>query len=497
MKKLSAFLFLILLILISVNSNAQIGDTVITRNNEKVYKFNGIKYYPQIFHDYDNSENNWVALSKGRYEVNFEIYKIDNDLYVQDSIKTSAKNLSIKYNNKIYGIHMRNYKYVDGMGYMDTITFYCYDINGTQLIKNIISTYNSDTLKYGNLSSNVLFTKERNFVILQKNFTYSSNGYSKLIVLDTLGNVLKTKIHKLEEDSDIEIVENDSNFEFFSNIYSDTIYTKIFVLDKNTLDVIDTIEGFDSKISKSNLYNINDSTYITVGNYDEGFDDMQMQIKIANRNKLNSKVIKLPLGISNSIDDDCFFPEFSKKLDYINLDSIYFVCYSSKDTIINNVINPMNSKYQILRIINFNINGNLNYDYAYDFDTNTWKFITGVKATTEGGLIIAVITLTESYFIKFMPNGFVGLSNVESGERASLRVYPNPAKDFVLVDIEADRFVEADIEIYDLGGRMVKKSKLSAKVGNRIDVSDLRAGVYGYRVVLNGKGVSGKIVIGE
>ncbi|MBP1629947.1 MAG: hypothetical protein H6Q15_840 [Bacteroidetes bacterium] len=494
MKKQIGF---IVLFLIPFAINAQIGDTVITRNNEKVYKFDSTKYYPKIFHDYDDYDNNWVTLINRGTNNDLDIYKLDNNLNILDSLKTATQNLSIKLNNKLYGIDNHTYKYTNNNIFIDTITFFCYDINGNQLIRKIIGTYDSDTLKFESLNSIVFFTKEKQFLIIQNNYTYSPILYSKLMIIDTLGNILKTKIHKFEEYSGVEIVETDSNYELLSNIHYDKMYTKIFSLDKNNLEIIDTIDGFDSEIANTNLYNINDSTFVTIGSYDEGYDEMQTQIKIVNRHTLKCKTIKFPIDIKNQVDFACFLPEFSKKLDYINTDSIYYVCYSFKDTIYNRVINPMNSKYQILRIINFNINGDLNYDYAYGFDTTTWKQVNGIKATTDGGLIIAVETLKEGYLIKFMPNGFVGLSNVESGERASLRVYPNPAKDFVLVDIEADRFDKADIEIYDLNGRMVKSSRLSAKVGNRIDVSDLKAGVYSYRVVLNGKGVSGKIVIGE
>ncbi|MFV0501598.1 MAG: T9SS type A sorting domain-containing protein, partial [Bacteroidales bacterium] len=136
------------------------------------------------------------------------------------------------------------------------------------------------------------------------------------------------------------------------------------------------------------------------------------------------------------------------------------------------------------------------FDYAYDLDTNTWKYINGIRATSDGGLIIAVTTFYEGYFIKFMPNGFVSITNIETNEKASIKVYPNPARDFINVDIEADRFSSSEIELFDIQGRLVKKSKLNAQIGNRIDVSSLNPGAYTYRVVINGKGISGKVIIG-
>ena len=63
--------------------NAQIGDTIIKHNNEKIYKFNGINYFPLIFNDIDQKENNWLGLyNKGNYVA----YKVDNNLNIIDSI---------------------------------------------------------------------------------------------------------------------------------------------------------------------------------------------------------------------------------------------------------------------------------------------------------------------------------------------------------------------------------------------------------------------------
>ena len=46
-------------------------------------------------------------------------------------------------------------------------------------------------------------------------------------------------------------------------------------------------------------------------------------------------------------------------------------------------------------------------------------------------------------------------------------------------------------------GKLVKKSKLNSKKENRINVSNLNSGAYNYNVSLNGKTISGKIIIGK
>ena len=96
-----------------------------------------------------------------------------------------------------------------------------------------------------------------------------------------------------------------------------------------------------------------------------------------------------------------------------------------------------------------------------------------------------------------MPNGFIGLVNIETGEKETIKVYPNPARDYINVDIEASNFKQSDIELFDMQGKLVKKEKLKSKLGNRIGVSNLNAGAYTYNVSLNGKTISGKVIIGK
>ncbi|MDD4685441.1 MAG: T9SS type A sorting domain-containing protein, partial [Bacteroidales bacterium] len=89
------------------------------------------------------------------------------------------------------------------------------------------------------------------------------------------------------------------------------------------------------------------------------------------------------------------------------------------------------------------------------------------------------------------------LTNVETGERETIKVYPNPAKDYIYVDIDATNFDKGEIELFDMQGKLVKRAKLNAKQGNRVDVSNLNAGAYTYNVSLNGKTISGKIIVGK
>ncbi|MDD4002304.1 MAG: T9SS type A sorting domain-containing protein [Bacteroidales bacterium] len=96
-----------------------------------------------------------------------------------------------------------------------------------------------------------------------------------------------------------------------------------------------------------------------------------------------------------------------------------------------------------------------------------------------------------------MPNGLASILDIETKEKETIKVYPNPAKEILYIDIDCKNFTKSEIELFDMQGKLVKKSKLNSKKENRINVSNLNSGAYNYNVSLNGKTISGKIIIGK
>ncbi|MBP1630412.1 MAG: hypothetical protein H6Q15_1305 [Bacteroidetes bacterium] len=500
--------------------------------------------YAQTYNEILRNDNSVIKASLGNRQCLFKINDVDEDtLWVnfiddmssatpQSRIMSLDKNLNIcsnitippyfnrgpmisdKVNDKFYSIDYTS---------LDTILFVSFDRSGNKLIEKPIWTNNNiDTFGIGwsfkllTLSNkNFLFVGEVQFPSTRQSHTITKLDAVKFILIDTMANIINTKIYSQKSswfmmsmcEMGNHIVLDKTGLPVDTGSFS-TFGTSF--IDKQTLEIVDsiprkwildTMSGGDITqcVGNFELESLNDSLY--VGIYDKWGHP---GIRVINKNTKQeiSKIFYTVDGGDDNIPpaDGSYWagvyeaystvvPRFA----YKNTDSIYTAYLVKLDqTWLSGWI----------ELMNFGIDGKINFVYRFSIlDSTHTPFITGMKAYDDGSLVITAMNsvpgVRETWLIKFNPNGLVGLSNFESGEKASLRVYPNPAKDFVLVDIEADRFEKADIEIYDLGGRMVKKSKLSAKVGNRIDVSDLKAGVFSYRVVLNGKGVSGKIVIGE
>lgn len=141
-------------------------------------------------------------------------------------------------------------------------------------------------------------------------------------------------------------------------------------------------------------------------------------------------------------------------------------------------------------IVNYNIIGDTNFVYRI---YNGYSNILGLKATSDGGVIL----LFGNSLVKFMPNGLASILDIETKEKETIKVYPNPAKEILYIDIDCKNFTKSEIELFDMQGKLVKKSKLNSKKENRINVSNLNSGAYNYNVSLNGKTISGKIIIGK
>jgi len=70
-----------------------------------------------------------------------------------------------------------------------------------------------------------------------------------------------------------------------------------------------------------------------------------------------------------------------------------------------------------------------------------------------------------------------------------LNVFPNPCKDFFYIELQAD----AEISIYNGIGQLVLKTIV--KVGEPVDVSKLKNGIYVTFIVSKGFSNSGKLTI--
>jgi hypothetical protein len=71
-----------------------------------------------------------------------------------------------------------------------------------------------------------------------------------------------------------------------------------------------------------------------------------------------------------------------------------------------------------------------------------------------------------------------------------VKTYPNPARDYVVFDIDSH---SAFVELFDMQGKKVLSQELLET--KQIDLSDLKSGIYFYKLVQADRTLSGKIIV--
>ncbi|MFA5541910.1 MAG: T9SS type A sorting domain-containing protein [Bacteroidales bacterium] len=474
---------------INVNQNLQILES------QKLYNY---LYNIYMFKDFDNKNNLWIG------SVTLDSNYLNRIGLGFDTLETIKREyigmMQFKLNNKIYGFK----KFFRlNTSILDSLYLYIFDslanlMGSKKIIDYTNNNYRFQSVHIDNTVSAIMLTENMNILTYQVDVTTNPDtAYIGMHIFDTLGNLINHNIIpvctiKPAIFTKYSLVETNAGFKFLISVAREHI---ILYIDKTTLTPLsnERLLNVNDIINFYGAKKINDSIIVS---YD--VNNLAPQVRINIINYLNNTVNNIDFGeyIYTKVSPSLTNPEdFSDRFDFIREDSIY-MCYDTKQLIyLGGGIYYTEAGY--LTIVNFNLDGEINFSYKVEYDTMNWVCMMGMKVLEDNKLIVVGHMMESNWILKFSPNGFVGLTNIETNEKASLKVYPNPARDFINVDIEADRFSSSEIELFDIQGRLVKKSKLNAQIGNRIDVSNLNPGAYNYRVVINGKGISGKVIIGE
>ena len=475
------YLIFIYILFSCLIANSQTIDSVFADNNILVKQSN--KNYYTIKSD-NKSENIFYA----QYNDTIKIIYFDDDLNVIDSIiyKSSFKrDLFYKKDSLNYGIYFSTYN--DFTEDLDTLKIYCENDNGELLFNTTLYIRSDDTIIYNPSYINVEHTCENKFVVMITEF-----NYCKLFIVDSIGNIESSQIYYMHGYP--YFFERENHYCLISSAHS-CLYesTDVYYINKDDLQ-ISRIDDFDRCYEFDNIKPLNDSLLIIAGCDSIIFDtatNLHFEASsILNINSLTQHSLYLYYTdtiIGHGSINPYLLPTLGanrNSLDFYNPSSIYkYYRYREYD---------YNSLHMVA-LYNFDINGGINFFYIINFGYGSMKLLHGIKATQDGGLIV----LVNNWIAKISDDGFVNLTNIETNEKERVKIYPNPAKDFINVDIEATNFKQSEIELFDMQGKLVKKANLNSKQGNRIDVSNLNSGAYTYNVMLNGKTISGKVIIGK
>jgi len=129
-----------------------------------------------------------------------------------------------------------------------------------------------------------------------------------------------------------------------------------------------------------------------------------------------------------------------------------------------------------------------NWNSAYPYVVGPTFY--GVKTAAK------VTSITETVSI-YTPGGNTGINKNEL-EESKINVFPNPAKDFIAIQLNQLTKNNIDVELYDLTGRLIQKTVLfqGSTIVN-FDTRTLYEGTYLIKIIDNGNVVTKKITISK
>ncbi|HBN06503.1 MAG TPA: hypothetical protein DD434_12055, partial [Bacteroidales bacterium] len=291
------------------------------------------------------------------------------------------------------------------------------------LSSHVIRNSNEDSL-YWMLQKVILLNNKEILFSFIASPTYPSIfefTYTKLIKVDTMGNVLRTKnFNDSISVIDIGYLDNQVLYSFIHNSFTQE-RNKIYFLNRETLEIEDSIVGY----SATNMKEINDSTLTFLGENGKEIHYMPYLILCPTfdyyiYNK-NTKFTHPIARIYNYLYDNVFlfwnyFDGFGgtekNKIDFINQDSIYSVFNLRELTL-------SSDRYIGFGIINYKQSGDTNFVYKIIYNDSTINFIAldEIKATRDGGAILLIGYNLKNCIVKFMPNGLTSILDIETKEK--------------------------------------------------------------------------------
>lgn len=156
--------------------------------------------------------------------------------------------------------------------------------------------------------------------------------------------------------------------------------------------------------------------------------------------------------------------------------------------------------------LSFECNNPLPTPCTFPGDTDGCGTIAGVP--TEGGtfdLLITALVYT-SFTAEPIPFNFEGyrlvvndpLSTDDVVEIEDMTLYPNPARDFVNVSLNAQRSGKGHLRLFDMVGKEISSSNVNIPQGEftfEVNTADLPEGVYIYRLDAFGESTTRRLVV--
>jgi hypothetical protein len=79
-------------------------------------------------------------------------------------------------------------------------------------------------------------------------------------------------------------------------------------------------------------------------------------------------------------------------------------------------------------------------------------------------------------------------------------IYPNPAKGFVSIEVDEEKFESGEIQLLDMTGKIVLNKQIELQQGKNnhsLDLQNIAQGVYSIAIIASNRKWTGKLVIAQ
>jgi len=252
---------------------------------------------------------------------------------------------------------------------------------------------------------------------------------------------------------------------------------------------VEQFSGFPERNSNFNTGYFNGENgiiwYYTLCKNDNNSDGLE-KAKPVLKNDLSSEVVSSLIqgGVALLKINYATFPSIPVKFDvFVNKNKVATLTV------------PASSKGQFLSSGNIVVN----YDKPFyirikQADVTSGSVMLNEITWTKFSLVEGTLSDNQS-FPRLSDNGVDGFSSINKDRISnSYRVYPNPAKDYVYIEMSENR--DVIFRLFTLAGQMVLQDAVSGS-GQKININNLKEGLYIYKILedKSGKLVSGKMIV--
>jgi hypothetical protein len=241
-------IIILLSLIISISANAQTFSDLYSNDYCKIKGISNERI--NTLYVIDNYDEDELFLSSFGYPSDTINHFLISDTLDIIRRTTFYCNYSpcFKLSSKLYGprgtpIYLSSSSY-----YLENLRLHCFDSIGNIISVDTIMRLNDDTLKWDD--SQTLLLSDRNIIVCLRSYPTVDGAAkaTKLIKIDTLGNVLNTKIF-YHTNYTVDLCEMKNNIMLAINGAA-TYYTMnedcaIYYLNKETLEIEDSIKGYD------------------------------------------------------------------------------------------------------------------------------------------------------------------------------------------------------------------------------------------------------------